>query len=166
MPARRQPRSPPPATGVMARAVLGVAAALLAAGAAAQAEGGLYIAGAGFSFQVAAERGLSQNPGGRRFFVLSLPPETTALLASASAPLAALRNRVAAGNGVLLVCQRDIDNGRVNASALAPGVVPVRGWPATGGSELPAGQRYLPGENPADLPAANEALRQLRSTCS
>ena len=49
------------------------------AGASAQSEGGLYIAGAGFSFQVAAERALAQNPGGRRFFVLSLPPETAAL---------------------------------------------------------------------------------------
>lgn len=166
MPARRQQPSHPPGNGVMARAALGVVAALLAAAAGAQSEGGLYIAGAGFSFRVAAERGLSQNPGGRRFFVLSLPPETSALLASASAPLAALRHRVTAGNGVLMVCQRDIDNGRINASALTPGVVPVRGWPAAGASGLPAGQRHFPGENPADLPAANEALRQLRSTCS
>jgi hypothetical protein len=132
----------------------------------AQSEGGLYIAGAGFSFQVAAERAISQNPGGRRFFVLSLPPETAALAASASGARARLRDRVVAANGMLLVCQRDIDNGKVNAARLAPGVVAVRGWPRQGSNELPDGQRYFANENPADLPAANEALRQLRSACS
>ena len=48
-----------------------IAAVLLAAAAAAQpAQGGLYIAGDGFSFETAAQRGLAQNPGGRRFFLL------------------------------------------------------------------------------------------------
>jgi hypothetical protein len=42
----------------------------------------------------------------------------------------------------------------------------VRGWPPPGSQALPDGQRYYPGENPANLPAANEALRRLRSTCS
>jgi len=132
----------------------------------AQSEGGLYIAGAGFSFQVAAERALAQNPGGRRFFVLSLPPETAALITSATGSRARLRERVLAANGVLLVCQRDIDNGKLNAARLAPGVVAVRGWPQLGSNDLPDGQRYFANENTADLPAANEALRQLRSACT
>jgi hypothetical protein len=146
--------------------LLAVVAGASASVASAQSEGGLYIAGAGFSFQVAAERALSQNPGGRRFFVLSLPPETAALEASVTGTRARLRDRVVAANGVLLVCQRDIDNRKVNAARLAPGVVAVRGWPPQGSNELPDGQRHFANENPADLPAANEALRQLRSTCT
>lgn len=143
-----------------------VVAVLCVSGASAQSEGGLYIAGAGFSFQVAAQRGLAENPGGRRFFLLALPPETTALSATAMPAATALRNRVVAANGVLLVCQRDIDNGRINPTGLTPGVVAVRGWPRQGGESLPDGQRYFPNENPAQLPSANEALRQLRSTCA
>jgi hypothetical protein len=142
-------------------------AAALPAAAPAQTEGGLYIAGgAGFTFQQAAERGIAQNPGGRRFFLLSLPPETAALMTGAAAPLAAVRDRVVAANGVLLVCQRDVDSGKVNAAGLVSGVVAVRGWPPAGSPSLPPGERYFTGENPANLPAANEALRRLRSTCS
>jgi len=137
-----------------------------AAAAPAQSEGGLYTAGSGFSFEVAAERAMAQNPGGRRFFLLSLPPETAALSVRAAPALATLRNRVVSANGVLLVCQRDIDNRRIDAAALTPGVVAVRGWPRTGSNELPDGQRHFADENPANLPAANEALRQLRSTCT
>jgi hypothetical protein len=137
-------------------------AASLSTAASAQTEGGLYIAGAGFSFQEAAQRGISQNPGGRRFFLLSLPPEAGALASTATPAQQRLRERVLAANGVLLVCQRDLDNGRINAGNLVPVVVPVRG----NSNELPAGQRYFANENPADLPAANEALRRLRSTCS
>jgi hypothetical protein len=143
-----------------------VAAVICTSAAAAQSEGGLYIAGAGFSFQVTAETAMSQNAGGRRFFLLSLPPETAALSATATATLATLRKRIAAANGVLLVCQRDIDNGRIRAAGLVPGVVAVRGWPRPGNNELPDGQRYFTHENPANLPAADEALRQLRSTCA
>jgi len=137
-----------------------------ASAASAPSEGGLYIAGASFSFEVAAERAMSQNPGGRRFFVLVLPPEAAALGASASPAQRRLRERVLAANGMLLVCQRDLDNGRIDAARLVSGVVPVRGWPSPGSNELPAGQRYFPNEDPSRLPAANEALRQLRSTCS
>ena len=147
--------------------LLAVAALCGAALAAAQPQGGLYIAGAGFSFKVAAERAMSQNRGGQRFFLLSLPPETAALGASSATPAQRrLRERVLAANGVLLVCQRDIDNGRIAAASLAAGVVPVRGWPPLGGPALPPGERYFPDENPAQLPASNEALRQLRSTCA
>jgi len=142
-------------------AMLGAATA-----ARAQSEGGLYIAGSGFSFAVAAERGLQQNPGGRRFFLLALPAEAAALRADASGPGAALRDRVLAAGGVLLVCQRDLNNGSINAATLVPGVEPARGWPAPGSNELPVGQRYFPGENAARLPAANEALRSLRSACA
>jgi hypothetical protein len=145
-------------------------AALLALGcasaASAQSEGGLYIAGAGFSFQTAAGRAMAQNPGGRQFFLLSLPPETAALATTTTPALTTLRNRVVAANGVLLVCQRDIDNGKIKAARLATGVVAVRGWPRQGSNALPEGQRYFEGEDPARLPAANEALRQLRSTCT
>jgi hypothetical protein len=149
------------------RACLAVVLALAGASAAsAPSEGGLYIAGAGFSFQVAAERAMAQNPGGRRFFLLTLPLEAAALGASASPVQRGLRERVLAANGVLLVCQRDLDNGRIDAARLASGVVPVRGWPAPGSSELPAGQRHFPNEDPSTLPAANEALRQLRSSCT
>lgn len=144
---------------------VGCAAASLSA-LAAPTEGGLYIAGAGFSFQVAAKRALSQNPGGRRFFLLSLPPETAALKLSANANLSGLRRRVLAGNGVLLVCQRDVDKGRVSLAELVPGVVAVRGWPPAGSTELQHGERYFADETPANLPADNVALRQLRSTCS
>lgn len=143
-----------------------VVAVVCAAAVSAQSEGGLYTAGAGFTFQVAAKRAMSQNAGGRRFFLLSLPPETAALSATAPAALATLRNRVVAANGVLLICQRDIDNGKITPAGLAPGVVAVRGWPQRGNNELPHGQRYFTNEDPANLPAANAALRQLRSTCA
>jgi hypothetical protein len=140
-----------------------VALALACAGAAsAAAEGGLYIAGAGFSFQQAAERAIAQNPGGNRFFVLTLPAQAAALGPRASPAQKRLRERVLAANGVLLVCQRDLDNGRISSDNLAAGVVPVRG----ASNDLPAGERYFAGENPANLPAANEALRRLRSTCA
>ncbi len=143
-----------------------LAAAGMSLASAQPAEGGLYIAGAGFSFEVAAERALSQNPGGRRFYLLTLPPEAAALGTSASPPQRRLRERVVAANGVLLVCQRDLDNGRIDTTRLASGVVPVRGWRGPGSDELPAGQRHFQNEDPSKLPAANEALRQLRSTCS
>ncbi len=149
---------------------IAVAAVACAAGAvapaAAQSEGGLYIAGYGFTFQEVAERAISQNPGGQRFFLLSLPPQAGALSVKAARPLAAARDRVLAANGVLLVCQRDIDERRIDSAGLAPRVVAVRGWPPAGSRELPLGERYFKGENPANLPAANEALRRLRSTCS
>jgi hypothetical protein len=139
-------------------------AALLACVGAASAasEGGLYIAGAGFSFQEAAERALAQNAGGNRFFLLTLPAEAAALGPRATPAQQRLRERVVAANGVLLVCQRDLDNGRISADNLVPGVVPVRG----NSNDLPPGQRYFANENPANLPAANKALRRLRSTCA
>ena len=71
-----------------------------------------------------------------------------------------------AANGVLLLCHRDLDNGRIDAARLASDVVPVRAWPEPGSNELLAGQRYFANEDPTALPAANEALRQLRSACS
>jgi hypothetical protein len=146
-------------------------AALMGAGAmplalAAPAQGGLYIAGAGFSFKAAANRAMSQNPGGRRFFLLSLPPESAALSSGANANISSLRSRVLAANGVLLVCQRDVEQGRINMNELVPGVVAVRGWPAADSNELQHGQRYFSDEISANLPADNVALRQLRSTCS
>lgn len=146
-------------------AALALVAALSAGAASAQSEGGLYIAGAEFGFQATAQRALAQN-GGARFFLLALPPESAALLKSASPAQTALRNRVVAAKGMLLVCQRDVDKGRIPAARLAPGVVAVRGWPQPGGAELPDGQRYFRDEDPAQLPASNDAMRRLRSACS
>jgi len=137
-----------------------------AATAGAQAEGGLYIAGAGSSFQQTAQKGIKNNPRGQRFFLLSLPPETRALMVNATPQLAALRDRVIAANGMLYVCQRDIDNGKIDASNLVPGVVAVRGWPPAGSEALPHGARYFDDEDPSKLPASNNALRRLRSTCA
>lgn len=147
--------------GVLAAALCSVSGAHSA-----PTEGGLYIAGAGFSFQTAAKRGIAQNPGGRRFFVVAVPPETAALGANANAKLSALRERVIAANGVLLVCQRDIDNGRLRPAELVSGVVAVRGWPPANSNELAHGQRYFADEVSANLPADNGSLRKLRSTCS
>jgi hypothetical protein len=42
----------------------------------------------------------------------------------------------------------------------------VRGWPEPGSNEIPPGKRYFADEDSSRLPAANEALRRLRSTCS
>jgi hypothetical protein len=150
---------------ILPRLVAAAFAAALPATASAQSEGGLYIAGDGFTFQQAADRAMAQNPGGRRFFLLSLPPETNALAAGPAGAAAKVRDRALAANGILFVCQRDIDNGKVNAANLVPGVVPVRGWPPSGAAEL-VNRRYFAGENPAKLPAANEALRRLRSICA
>jgi len=154
---------------VRSRAALGAAAMAMCAWmptAALADEGGLYIADAGFTFQQAAERGLAQNPPGQRFFVLAVPPNTAALTTGAAASTAALRTRVTAAGGVLLVCQRDIDSGSVDPSRLAAGVVAVRGFPPPGSNALAPGARYFPDENPDNLPASNDALRRLRSTCS
>ena len=129
-------------------------------------EGGLYIAGSGFSFEQAANRGLAQNPKGQRFFVLALPPNAAALTKGAPKSAAAVRERVTAAGGVLLVCQRDIDNRSVDATKLVPGVVPVRGFPPAGSNAIPHGERYFAGENPDNLPRSNDALRRLRSACS
>lgn len=143
-----------------------VCAAAIPPTASAQSEGGLYIAGAGFSFQQAASHGMATNPRGQQFFLVSVPPETHALATTATGAPAAAREKVIAAGGVLLVCQRDIDNGKINRANLVPGVVAVRGWPSDGSAELPQEGRYFAGENPANLPVANEALRRLRSVCA
>ncbi len=132
----------------------------------AASEGGLYIAGAGFTFQQAAQDAARKNPKGQRFFLLSLPPQTQALMVDAPRQLAAVRDRVVAANGVLYVCQRDIDNGKIDAARLVPGVVAVRGWPSAGSNTLPHGARYFDDEDRSKLPASNNALSRLRSTCA
>ena len=152
-------------------AFLGLAAAALLAGttphdALAQDEGGLYVAEGRFSFEQAAEQGLARNPKGQRFFVLALPPNTVALTSAATKSAAAVRARVVASGGVLLVCQRDLDKGTIDAATLVPGVVAVRGFPPRGSDAMPPGERYFPDENRDNLPANNEALRRLRNACS
>ena len=132
----------------------------------AQDEGGLYIAGYRFSFDQAAEQGLARNPGNRRFFVLALPPSTGALSNALPKSATGVRDRVVAGGGVLLVCQRDIDNGSIEAATLMPEVVAVRGFPPRGSRAIPPGERYFPDEQRDRLPANNDALRRLRAACS
>jgi hypothetical protein len=135
-------------------------------GAFAAGEGGLYVAGDGTTFVRAAEQALAKNPKGQRFFVLVMPAEAAALTAAGSKQAVSLRGRVVAAGGVLLVCQRDIDNGSLDRARLVPAVVAVRGFPPPGSNALPHGERYFPGENPDNLPRSNEALLRLRSTCS
>jgi hypothetical protein len=152
------------------RAVLATAAALIASalpGASlAQDQGGVYIAGYRFTFERAAEQGLARNPAGQRFFVLALPPNTVALTGSATPGAAALRERVVAAGGVLMVCQRDIDDGKVDAKSLIPGVVAVRGFPPRGSNAIPRGERYYPDEDRSTLPQDNRSLKRLRKACS
>jgi len=132
----------------------------------AQDEGGLYIAGSRDSFERAAEQGLARNPAGQRFFVLALPPNTVALTTAATPSAAAVRERVVAAGGLLLVCQRDIDNGQIDAAALVPGVSAVRGFPPRGSNAIPRGERYYPDEDRTRLPQDNRSLKRLRKACS
>ncbi len=124
------------------------------------------MADSSFSFEQAANRGLTQNAKGTRFFVLALPPHTVALTTSAAPATTALRERVRAQGGVLMVCQRDIDKGVIDRARLAPNVVAVRGFPPPGSTALPDGERYFPDEDRTRLPAGNESLRRLRASCS
>ena len=76
-----------PNNRMSSRAVVYIFAAAFAAAAlpaAAQSEGGLYVAGAGFTFQQAVQQAIAKNPAGQRFFVLAIPPETRALLTTAT----------------------------------------------------------------------------------
>jgi len=132
----------------------------------AQAEGGVYIAGYGISFERAAEQGIARNPPGQRFFVLALPPNTEALAKTATGSVVALRDRIVARGAILMVCQRDIDNGSVDAATLVQGVVPVRGFPPRGSDAIPRGERYYPDENRATLPRNNNSLKRLRKACT
>jgi hypothetical protein len=143
-----------------------ICASGVAAPAAARSEGGLYVAGYGFGFEEVARRAIEQNAGAGRFFVLVLPEEAGALTNRASRRLAAARDRVVAADGILLVCQRDVDEGLIDPARLVPPVVTVRGWPPPGSTAIPPGERYFAGEDPATLPASNTALRRLRATCS
>lgn len=151
------------------RVALGAAALMACAlphSALAQAEGGLYIAGYRFSFERAAEQGLERNPAGQRFFVLALPPNTVALTTAATPSAVAVRERVVAAGGLLLVCQRDIDSGKISAASLVPGVVAVRGFPPRGSNAIPSGERYYPDEDRTVLPQDNRSLKRLRKTCT
>jgi hypothetical protein len=132
----------------------------------AQEEGGLYIAGDRFSFERAADQGLARNPAGQRFFVLALPPTTTALTTDASRSDVATRERVVATGGVLMVCQRDVDRGTVDPGKLVPGVAVVRGFPPRGSDGIPPGERYYPDENRENLPRDNNTLKRLREACT
>lgn len=152
---------------MIAAVALSAAALLPLAADAQRADGGLYIAGAaGFTFKAAAEQALAGNPAGQRFFLLAVPPQTSALQKDAPRNLAGVRERVQSRGGVIFVCQRDIDKGRIDPATLVPGIVAVRGWGPKGESDLPVGERYFPGEDRIVLPKSNEALRRLRATCA
>ena len=154
-------------TSLMRAAIVMAAVALPLPGTAlAQVEGGLYIAGYRHSFEHAAEQGLARNPAGQRFFVLALPPNTVALTKAATQSAAAVRERVLAAGGVIFVCQRDVDNGKIDAASLVPGVVAVRGFPPRGSDAIPRGERYYPDEDRSRLPQDNRALKRLRKACS
>jgi hypothetical protein len=132
----------------------------------AQDEGGLYVAEGRFSFEQAAGQGLASNPAGQRFFVLALPPNAAALTKLAPKSAAAVRDRVLAAGGVLMVCKRDVDSGAIDAATLVPGVAVVRGFPPRGSDVLPQGERYFPDEQRDQLPANNSTLTRLRNACS
>jgi hypothetical protein len=138
---------------------------LVATAAAAQV-GGLYISGTNFTFGEAVERGIAMNPNSTRFFVLAVGDAVRGLSVVAPPELVEIRNRGAAAGALYLVCQRDLDRGDFSLTDLVPGVVPVRGFPPRGSSELPHGERYFPDEDPSNLPESNELLRRLRATCS
>ena len=116
--------------------------------------------------QKAAEQGMARNPPGQRFFLLALPPNTVALTKAANGSDVAVRERIAARGAVLMVCQRDIDNGSIVAATLVPGVVPVRGFPPRGSDAIPRGERYYPDEDRATLPRNNNSLKRLRKACT
>ncbi len=140
-------------TSLMRAAIVMAAVALPLPGTAlAQVEGGLYIAGYRHSFEHAA--------------VLALPPNTVALTKAATQSAAAVRERVVAAGGVLFVCQRDVDGGKIDAAALVPGVIAVRGFPPRGSDAIPRGERYYPDEDRTRLPQDNRALKRLRKACS
>lgn len=128
--------------------------------------GGLYIAGSGFTFQEAVERGVAVNTISSRFFVLAVGDAVRGLSVVAPPELVKVRNQGAAAGALYLVCQRDLDRGDFLLTDLVPGVVAVRGFPPPGSSELPPGEKYYPGEEPGNLPESTEMLRRLRATCS
>lgn len=138
---------------------------LVAGGAVAQSTGGVYIAGSGFDFPDVAERALAQNPHSR-FYLLAVGDAVHYLSLTAPEEMVAARQRVARGDVVFLVCQRDLDSGRYRLFDLVPGVVPVKGWAPPDRPALPADQKYYPDEDQANLPASTEQLRRLRATCS
>ncbi|MGZ9075595.1 MAG: hypothetical protein ACXW13_07440 [Burkholderiaceae bacterium] len=145
--------------------VLGWYAIATAAGAQASG-GGLYVAGGNFDFTQAVERALAQNPAASKFFVLATGDAVRGLSVVAPPELVEVRNRGLARGAVYLVCRRDIDREVFRLDDLVSGVVPVRGWPPPGSSDLPEGTNYYRGEEPSNLPGSNELLRRLRSTCS
>jgi hypothetical protein len=135
-------------------------------GKAAASDGGLYVAGGSFTFETAVERALAQNPTPRRFFLLTVGSAVRGLSVVAPPELAEPRSNALARGAVFLVCQRDIDKQLYTLLELVPGVVAVRGWPEPGSNALPPGALHYSDEDPASLPAAADALRRLRSTCS
>jgi hypothetical protein len=151
---------------VRVRIAVGMALGWMPLAAAAQTEGGLYVADGKFTFVQAAEQALARNRPGARFFVLALPPASAALTTAADRSAAAARTRVVGAGGVPMVCRRDLDSGAVDRARLVPGVVAVRGFPPAGAAGPAPGERHFADEDPAMLPKSDEALRRLRSACA
>lgn len=128
--------------------------------------GGLYVAGGGFGFTQTIERAVAQNPSSSRFFVLVTTDALRGLTQLAPDEMVAARNLAARSGAVFLVCRRDIERDQISLNDLVTGVVPVRGWPPPGSTELPEGMPYYRDEDPSVLPKAADLLRRLRSTCS
>ena len=138
----------------------------VAAPAAAQGAGGLYVAGGGFGFTQTIERAVAQNPAPSRFFVLVTKDALRGLTQLAPADMVEARNVGARSGAIYLVCRRDIEGEQISLNDLVSGVVPVRGWPPPWSNELPEGAPYYRDEDPSVLPKASDLLRRLRSTCS
>lgn len=139
---------------------------VVATTATAQGSGGLYVAGGHFGFAQTIERAVAQNPTPSKFFVLATGDAVRGLSVVAPPELVEARNLGAKHGAVYLVCQRDIDREAFRLNELISGVVPVRGWPPAGSSELPEGKSHYSNEDPSNLPKSTELLRRLRSTCS
>ena len=106
-------------------------------------------------------------PRGGKPRTATTPGASIAALTTGATPsAAAVRERVVVAGGLLLVCQRDIDNGKIDAATLVPGVVAVRGFPPRGSDAIPRGERYYPDEARDQLPQDNRSLKRLRKACS
>ena len=140
----------------------------LAAPAAAQDAGGLYIAGPQIGLVTALEQALAANPQpGGRFFVLVLPPAQEALAGPAGAGARQLLQQVRQRGGEVLACRRDIESRAIAPAQLGSPLTVVRGWPALeGGLPMIPGTDFYPGDDPAKFPPSHVQMRRLRSACS
>lgn len=106
-------------------------------------EGGVYVAGQGFTLEQAISQALAENASGakRRFWIV-VSGRDAARLASADAD-SGLRDsvkHVRAQGGIVYVCESDMRAQGIAPTKLMPEVVPVQGFggaPTESGSPLP-----------------------------